>query len=336
MKKCRINRLISIFTLVILLVCILFAYSQFENYAVSDYQYNQMYNESIQDRDIYVKSLLQANESKASMVMNIYAGKVKGDILDTYGSNLKTLQNDIIVPSKSSLLSKVFDEDLGEVYINENTDMNKAFVSSMNNILWSRSELVSAEPNKDGFYTWHDLTKDHYNKKLANQAVAALKNTDYSTDNIIFWQNTPFADSGDYQIKDMNIEALLQMYNEMGITAFKNCEMLVPAYITKNGDIFNTEDINALGERVENYKIIIILRVNMYDALKPYMGSIQYYTNQINNAHTLVISNQKQKLYIMVAALIFSICIIIGSAYIQNRIVTEESNEQNRETNQET
>ena len=43
--------------------------------------------------------------------------------------------------------------------------------------------------------------------------------------------------------------------------------MLVPTYITNNGDIFGQNDTDQ-GIRYDNYKLIVIQRINLYEQIK--------------------------------------------------------------------
>ena len=321
-----IKRLIAIATLIVLLVCIFFAYVQFEDYVTNSYQYQHTYVNAINDKDLFISSIIKENESKAENVMDIYSSIIQEDILESYNGNKPQLEYDITHPSQNSRLNKILDNTLNGVYLNEDTHNNTAFVASLNNVLWSRTQLLPLSTNK--FYSWKNIETNHYNSELTTQAVTAIKNPDYITDNIIYWQTAPYTDSGTPMIDSMTMASLINLTNDYGVDSLKNVELLVPVYITKNGDIFDNSDINSLGQRKADYKIILVMRVNVYDAIKPYLSEIQYYQNQINNAQYMIKHNQKQKFYTMVIALAFSVFVVIGSGYIQNKL-TDEDDEEN-------
>lgn len=325
----KATRFISISTIIVLLICIFFAYTQFEDYCDTSIQYQQMYQNSIQDRNIFLQSIIQENESKAKCIMNLFAQEVENDIKDAYGNNKSQLEYDILNPSKDSKLNNILDDNLSQIYINEDTESNKPFVASMNDILWSRNPLLG-KSTKTNFYSWEGIGKYHYNPSLAQQAINAIKNPNYSYDNIIYWQTQPYTNNNIYILNSMDMNSLLTMYNMCGVDSFKNCELLVPSYITKNGDIFDNHDFNSLGQRQSDYKIILVMKVNIYDAIKPYLGDLQYYSNQVTNMQYKIKHYQTNKVYTMVATLIFSVVLILGSGYIQYRLTKEDEIESDK------
>ena len=75
---------------------------------------------------------------------------------------------------------------------------------------------------------------------------------------------------------------IAEYYNKYGADIFKDVDMLVPTYITNNGDIFGQNDTDQ-GIRYDNYKLIVIQRINLYEQIK------HNYPNLITNIYYVLL-----------------------------------------------
>ncbi len=140
----------------------------------------------------------------------------------------------------------------------------------------------------------------------------------YSNKSIIFWKirNT----IGQEEISNMDISDLLNIYDKYGLESMKDYEMLVPAYITKSGDIFNTNDLTNLGYKVSNYKIILVQRMNVYDIISKYDQDLMYYNTQINRIKEEINLNDQYKLSGMIGTICILIVVLFISGFVQNKL----------------
>lgn len=300
---------ISIMSLIILIIIILFSYLQYDDYASSIEEYEDLYNAVRLEEANYIKTVFSAETSLAKKALNIHVERIQDQLILYYGKNLDGLDDDIDNPSSNSELTKVFDNVLGEFYINNNTNINKPFVLSMNNLLWGR---CLSYDSKDEFLTIEDLISMQSNNDLNTQSILTiLENND---DEYIFWQNR-----GKNEIKKMNIDDLIEIYFRDGLDSMKNYELLVPIYITKDGDIFGTKDTDGLGHKVTNYKIIIVQRINMYDALNNYIYELSFYESQCERIENQKMNNISYKTRSLMISAGLILIVLFGSAYLQNK-----------------
>jgi hypothetical protein len=109
------------------------------------------------------------------------------------------------------------------------------------------------------------LTKDkaRYNKELTKNAINRILNKDVSK--IVGWDIPQEKVTFNYDDIDMTI--LKQIYMEKGLKGLSEIEILCPAYITENGDIFGIPDVSNYGKKNDNDKLIIVQRFNIYDQI---------------------------------------------------------------------
>lgn len=313
----KYNKILSICTLIIILCIVLFSYKQFFDYKDSITSYNEIYQGMNMELNKYIESLIVENEKKVEHGMNIYANNIHKEILKAYGEELNGLEEDIEHPTPNSKLTKILDSTLYDTFVNKDNNDNRPFVTSMNDILWNRS--LGYIPNNKSVISWEDFVNMHSNKKIANQAMNAIKNVNYGK-KIIFWEFINNMDKNHKCVEDMDIRDLIKIYHEKGIEGFKSYEILVPMYITRDGDIFGTKDVNSMGFKIKNYKIILVQRLNVFDILEPYLYNIEYYKNELKSIKNDTKYQQNEKIYIMTQSTIIIIFVIVGSGLLQNRL----------------
>ena len=311
-------KIISLCTLFLLSGFILFGYTQYDDYQNLSEKYEESYKTTTKQVDIYIKSILLENQKKAEVSIQFYTNIVHKELLKAYNNNLDDLEKDIVNPKENSKLVKIIDNTLNEVYINENTIYNKPFVASLNNIIWNRV-LPYDYDDDNNVISWNEFANKHYNPELSKKAIASIKNMNSDKNEFIFWEAIKNNHSKHKIIKNMDINEVLKVYNDEGIDTLKSYELLIPVYITKDGDIFGTKDVDNKGHKIENYKIIAIQRVNVYDALVPYLPEISFFENELLNIKNESNNMMNRKAFNMTISAILSVITLVGSAYLQNK-----------------
>lgn len=314
-KKATINKLVSIATLLILFSTVFYSYKQFEDYKCTEQKYSEIAESMELQLNTYIKGILAENVRKAELLLGQSTSIIHERLLQEYGNDLDGFEEDIYNPSTNSILNKILDDVLIDLYINKDSSSNKPFVASMNNIIWNRSMYI---PHDN--LLWENFTQLHYNAPLAEEAIKAIKDLNAQKNDFIFWEYVPSSISDHKMITNMDIEKLLKVYHEEGLDALKSYELLVPVYITKNGDVFGTNDINSLGEKIDNYKIIVIQRINVYDALSYYKSDLTLFHSEINKITSELVTINTGRISSLVQSVMFILFVIIGSAYVQNKI----------------
>lgn len=319
-KKCTV-KVISICTLVLLFFIVFFTYRQYDDYKTSELKYTKIEQSMEEQFNMYIQDILKENQKKAEMNIGVYTNIIHEQMLKEYGNNLENLENDITNPYINSRLTKILDNSLTKVYINEDNQFNKPFVASMENILWDRT--LGYTPDDKSSIGWEEFGNKQFNTKLAKLAIESLQSMNVEKHDFIFWEAINNSNPEHKKIDNMDFDELFRVFRKEGIETFKSYEILVPMYITKDGDIFGTKDINSLGHKIKNYKIIIIQRMNVYDALKPYEGNITYFQSEISKIENEIELNNKYRATLMVKAAISAVFTIIASGCLQNKINKE-------------
>lgn len=296
-KKATImTKVLSLCTLAILTVTVMFSYKQYEDYKTSEQSYSDIEETMKSEMFIFLKGIFTENIKKAELLTEFNTKIIHKRLVEEYGDNLEGLENDIVNPNPDSKINKILDEILMDIYINNDTDTNKPIVATMRNIIWNRSLLIES----DDILLWDNFKNTHYNTVLADKAIKALKNMNNEKYDFIFWEINNNNLLEHKMLDDMNIDKLLELYYEEGLESLKGYELLVPVYITNTGDIFGTKDTNSIGEKINNYKIIVIQRVNAYDALIDYKADLTYFNSEIKAIHTQVVYNDTHRASLLI------------------------------------
>lgn len=317
MKNKLIIKLISLATLLLICSVVVFTYIEYNNYRVYESRYMEIYNDTQSELNTYIKSILLENKKKAEIVVKLHSIDIHKKILKKYESKHRQLQKDIFKPSETSALSKIFDKSLDNVYINSNNNSNKVFVISSDKILWNR--YIDTKYTKD----LKEFSKTLKNTELCNKAFDCILNMK-PYQNFIFWEINS-QDKKYIEFGRMDIDKLIEGFNMYGLEWLKKYEILIPVYITDNGDIFGTRDFNSLGEKIKNYKIIIIQRMNIYDALKSNDTNIMYFQNNLSKIKRDIFINKKEKTWSVEISLILIVFILLISGCLQNKLDDNEN-----------
>ena len=172
----------------------------------------------------------------------------------------RDLDNDMYLETR---LPQIIIKNISNKYLfNIRNNNNDIFVITNNG--------VAVDMNLDGtdtvYRSFDDEANRHFNYKLAYQAFQRLtEHKDYS---IIYYEIDKPENMENHEIiVSPSYDALFDVYSKEGINGLKGYDVLVPTYITDDGDIFGTPDINEHGKRIKNHKLIVVQRFNIYDVL---------------------------------------------------------------------
>lgn len=300
---------VSIVSLIIVIIIASFSYLQLNDYTNNKRRlYNIQENIKMQESN-YIKTIFKEERKMVKKAMDIHVINIQKELYDYYGKDLDGLDRDIKNPSPNSKLSKVFDNCLYDFYVNKNTKINKQFVLSNNKLLWGRCFSFKKPYNSLSIEDLLDLDNNDLNKEAIQTILA---NDDM--DKFIFWEN-----NNSKKIKEMDIKSLINLYHEKGLFSMKNYELLIPTYITPDGDIFGIKDVDSLGHKIDNYKMIIVQRVNIYDILETYSSELSAYQSQYEEMEIEINNNNANKKKSALLSISMILVVIFTSAYLQNR-----------------
>ena len=313
------SKFISIATLILSSFILLFSYKQYDEYISVNDKYNDIKRSMEEELEMYIYSLLNENSEKAELYLEEITNEIIDDIYDEYGEDLYGLGYDINHPTKDSKLTEIFDKNLSEIYINKNSNSNKPFVISQDKVLWDRS-LGYDHDTENSYLTLDDFIKENYNPILSSNAIHSLLNVNQKNSNFIFWEVLPNRIKDHKIINDMDISNLIEVYRTEGIDGIKSYSLLVPTYIYKDSDIFGNKDIDSLGFKTDNDKMIVVQRLSVYDILKEDLYRITTFENEIEKLEEKISEINNKKVYNMLESIGWIIVFISISAILQKRI----------------
>ena len=140
---------------------------------------------------------------------------------------------------------------------------NDIFVLSRNGVILDNN----IENHKATHRSISEEIDTHYNQPLGYKAINMLINNHKS--NLVFYEpSEPIESDSHIKLQNPSLESLRHIFENEGIEGLSGYVMLVPSYITENGDIFGTPDIADDGTVNDNFKLIIVQRFSLYDILK--------------------------------------------------------------------
>lgn len=321
-NKKLIANVLSCCTIIIIICILINAYIQYCNYHVMEVKYQDALQTTTHEKDNVIKTILKENRNKADLYLNEISNDIQDKMLKEYKDNLDELKFDIQHPSEDSKLSSILDDELSSVFINKDSCSNKPFVTSSRFIIWNKTATYVQDDSNSSPIPITDFNKTTHNKHLSQLAIDSILNKDNNSE-LIFWEGKEPLVEHDV-ISDMDIDQLLQQCDKHGLDVLKSYELLVPIYITNNGDVFGNEDVNSLGVKNNNYKIIIVQRINMYDTIQPYLSDLTFSEDKIAEATNDILILGKTKVGYISISIVISFGIFIVSGYIQNKLNKSE------------
>lgn len=314
----RLKDLLGVIILIIITSSALFTYTKFEGYKTTEVILTNQQNTLKDNLNIYMEGVIKESVDKLSLLTDYRTELIHQDILSKYGNNFDLLKHDIDYPSDNSLLSKILDSHLKDVWINKDNNSNKVFVISDNNIIWNKSLPIISD-SYESYITVDELINYIFNSNLGQISLDSIRDGNITKNKIIFWEAIQSNDNNHNIIDNMDIKELLNIYSNEGIEGLKSYEILVAGYITKNGDIFGEDDIDSLGHKIDNSKIMIIQRVNLYDILYNHIGEINKLQQQIDDLDIIMENNDNKIIKYLMILLSVTISILIIAMYIERK-----------------
>ena len=178
--------------------------------------------------------------------------------------------------------NKVYSEELNQIFrsvITVSHDENRTSLV----MVGTRDHLISIHANTDRHLfslidtskniSWLELASLTPNEVLTKNAIQSVL-TRYNK--IIFTASDPNVMQASRTLTVPSIDSLRMIYDQEGVEGLKGLTLLAPAYITKEGDIFGTDDRTFLKNN-NNHKLIIVKTINVEELLdenKLFMDSI--------------------------------------------------------------
>jgi len=210
-----------------------------------------------------VNAIIEENIEKANMQSKRLKSEIEHRIVDDYGDNFELLKKDFDYPTEDAKFTILVNEVMDNVYLNINNDNNDPFLAFTELGVFSDKSLNCSSDGEQR--SWEEEILKHSNVKLAEEAVKALINMENSK--TIFWEFLPSTNTNHTQIDEMRISHLKDIFFKEGLRGLETYEFLSPSYITPDGDIFGTDDVNSFGYKLSNYKIIVVQGFNIVDAI---------------------------------------------------------------------
>ena len=290
--------------IVIIVTAVLISYS-----TISDTVHSTL-SESILDirseRFNSIEVFLSQISSDANDTVTDIADNVQDTVVEYYKNNLDILQSQLLSKDYAEL-SSVIEPCIKNKFFNDiKTNDNTVFVANVHGILCDRSYSDSkyATDESTTFRTWTEYINSSTNPKLALNAYENIVNKQESE--FIVWESA--SSNAKEKYSHIDIDTLRDIYMKYGLEELKNYEILVPKYITEDGDIFGSKDI-VQGIKQTTFKFIVIQRYNIYEQLiheyKAYLAIDEAEELNINTVNIM------EKLYLAGVLLVVGLVIVV-------------------------
>ena len=325
-KSGKVSGIITLFVSFISMAVLMFAL----NYIINDIKAVQTKTaNTIQSTNIKnFSDFFDKINKSAYMNVKIISNNIEKSIKEE--CDLEILKGELY-NEQYSTLSNIITPHIENKYLNNvATDRNTVFVATSKGIIcdYAYSYMCNMlhDCKKHTYRKWDNFINESYNPSLSKISIDSLinKNSD-----IIFCQYLKPV-STDYTIDYTKIDSsnIAKYYNKYGAEIFKDVEILVPTYITDNGDIFGQKDIDQ-GVRYENYKMIVVQRVNLYQQMQKLNPSLL----NIKTMKELNIKYNRIMVCMYVTGLVITIVIILvlmQLCYNFNKYVIEENQKKSK------
>ena len=301
------KKIVSTISILIMILLIMSGVNDFSNFLNNQANFNKNIDTINEESKKYIYTLIYDAQDKNKILLENQALNLQNIILNEYSDNT-LLENDIKNPSDDSKLSKIFDKELCSKNI---------IVGSMDKILWNRTYGEYSTDIKDD-YTLEDVIYKTYNEELSKEAIDTILKLNLQKNDFIIWQSG----KSNIEISNNNIDELLnelQKYN-YDINELKGYDILIPVYITADGDILGVKDVDMIGRYNDNCKMVLVQRLNLYDILSHNKYSIENCKDEVIRIQDMIEQLTDDEIVKNIYLLLIIIGIVISSGVIQNRI----------------
>lgn len=238
-----------------------------------------------------IESTLKDEVYKGSIQADLLSELITKDILAAY-TDKNALRWDLTHISPAYKLYDIINSNISTRYLNDNNVFNRVFAVSNGNVISASFTFTGAFDKGESVYKF--LNKPD-NDESINKVIKEKQN--FSVVNI----------TGESPVCINSIRDLKSIYDEKGLGGLKDYFLLVPSYITKDGDILGVPDTNAIGEIQNNNKIIIVQVISCYDAISSQANIMDsfnrtYNTLQVSNDYDLRLAYLRN--YMMLAIIV--------------------------------
>ena len=301
------KKIVSTLSVLIMILLIMSGVNGFSNFLDNQANFNKNIDTINEESKKYIYTLIYNAQDKNKILLENQALNLQNIILNEYSDNT-LLENDIKNPTDNSKLSKIFDKEL----CNKNI-----IVGSMDKILWNRTYGEYSMDLKDD-YTLEDVIYKTYNEELSKEAIDTILKLNSQKNDFIIWQSG----KSNIEISNNDINELLnelQKYN-YDINELKGYDILIPVYITEDGDILGVKDVDRIGRYNDNCKMVLVQRLNLYDILSHNKYSIENCKDEVIRIQDMIQQLTNDEIVKNIYLLLIIIGIVISSGVIQNRI----------------
>jgi len=306
-SKRRRLRIISTVTVLMLLVAVSISYVFYKDIDEIRKKEISYINNTKEMQWSHIKSIIIENNQKATISSTRIKMEIENMIFDAYGADLANILVDLSNIDEQSSLSQIINTGIQDRYLNNiKNDYNGVFVAFRWGIYADKS--LSNSSLTDSIRTWDVVRQNHYNPVLAEQAISAI--LDQTGNDIIFWEPRDVCSKEHKKIDAMTESALKEVFFLEGIEGLKGYEFLRPSYIRDDEDILGNPDVSNLGQRQDNYKIIVVQRFNIYDIItNNHYSLLNEYDKHIN----IVRLSVQDELLLKEISLVLILIIVLAS-----------------------
>lgn len=265
-----------------------------------------------------VETVIADNYNLAELFANDIKGHVESKLITAYPDK-SLLRNDLDNPDPNAMAFSIFTQEVRGRFLNGiKNDNNDPFIASRNGVLSDLS--LNCSEGESPIRSWEKEISLHANKVLAAKAIHAI-NT--QSNKPIFWEFLP-AQTNDHElITEMELASIKAVFMREGLEGLKTYEFLKPVYIRQYDDILGMADVNNLGVRQLNYKLIVVSGFNIYDILMTYhKPAITSYDTIIKIINRDYLDMTRDANFFHAIVTVVTLFCIIVTAVINNYVVT--------------
>lgn len=150
--------------------------------------------------------------------------------------------------------------------------------------IFSNEGDIIRTPQTKEVLPWSSFYTLYPNQRSVESAIVSVKSKDSGV--IIIQRDVVSSDRfvGD---ESVSMTDLKNIYDTGGVEALRDFNILAPAYIRDNGDIFGNDDKNFM-KTTKNYKLFIIQSTNIGDVLDRYQTDIDKQTTHLSTTEEYV------------------------------------------------
>jgi hypothetical protein len=167
-------------------------------------------------------------------------------------------------------------------------------------------------------------SNSQFNPELAFNSLEAIISRDTHYNLFFYEPQSPEHVTDHNLITNPSLEHLKEVYQKEGIEGLQSYNILVPVYITDDGDLFGTPDIGPDGSVNLNHKMIVVQRFSIYDIVKSTFNSQLYLKHRLQEHIVQHIGSTKNFYSVAFMAMILLDIVLIGTLFIYSTTPPKE------------